>query len=105
MSLELVSEKITNKRRVDDELCERRVILLLELVISDNFSAHEQNLWIMDDIVPQWMKNVTDFNNPYALGWASIGYGLDNRENGWRATRVASHNQFESAHGCKLQSL
>ena len=44
MSLELVSEKITNKRRVDDELCERRVILLLELVISDNFSAHEQNL-------------------------------------------------------------
>ena len=48
----LVRDKITNKRRVDDESRERRVILLLELVISDNFSAHEQILGIMDDIVP-----------------------------------------------------
>lgn len=38
-----------------DELRERRVIHLLELVTSHDQSAHGQNMRMTDDIMPPWM--------------------------------------------------
>lgn len=55
-------------RDMDDEPWEGLVIYLLKLVIRHNQQAHGWNMGIIYDIMLKWMKCVTNFDNPYAIG-------------------------------------
>ena len=53
---------------MDDALWEQRIIQLLVLVNKQNESTHRDNFRMMDVIAPPWMKLVTSYDNPRALG-------------------------------------
>jgi hypothetical protein len=54
---QLILNQITIKRRVDDKLWKQQVVIhLLKPVIGHNQSTPEQNLEVMDKLLPSWMK-------------------------------------------------
>jgi hypothetical protein len=53
---------------MDDKLWEQRIIQLPELVNKHNESTHRDNFRMMDVIAPPWMKLLTSYDNPHALG-------------------------------------
>lgn len=50
-------DKITNERKMDDDLREQQIIHILESVINHNWSTRGLNMKFVDDIMPLWKQD------------------------------------------------